>query len=187
MSLSLLMSYQAVIPISGILCVRVCIHSRNSGKCEQWMKQADPHVKKVSETVCGPLLQELCEQSIYWDMCCVEVFRLGTSLWYTLLHLSFATSIVFPGAALFGKLPGGVVSDETVLLDVEEFAASKSQCWHSNLELLESLREDDNSHAVHELAKADHDLGRMTLPVPVESIDLASVRCVHAPCGTMQF
>ena len=89
------MSYQAVLPISGILCVRVCIHSRKSGKCEQWMNQADPHVKKVSETVCGPLLQELCERTSYWDKCCVEVFRLGTSLWYTLLHLSFATSIVF--------------------------------------------------------------------------------------------
>ena len=57
-----------------------------------------------------------------------------------------------------------------------EFHASKSQCWNSNLELLESLREDNNSHELHQLAIQDHELGRMSEPVPVESIDLCSAR-----------
>ena len=62
--------------------------------------------------------------------------------------------------------------------DIDEFTANKSQCWDSNVELLESLREDSNSHALHELAKQDHALGRMSMPVPVESIDLCSARLV---------
>jgi len=54
--------------------------SRNSGECEKWMCDAEPHVKRVSATVCGPLLEELCERSEYHDKSCVEVFRKGAFL-----------------------------------------------------------------------------------------------------------
>jgi len=87
------------------------------------------------------------------------------------------------GASLFGVLPGG----ETVWLGyvnaadtsaAAEFKSSPSECWHSNAELLQSLREDDNSHALHELAMEDFRLGRMSEPVHASSIDWSSVRLV---------
>ena len=87
------------------------------------------------------------------------------------------------GASLFGVLPGG----ETVWLgyanaadtsDAADFKCSPSECWHSNAELLKSLREDDNSHALHELAMDDFRLGRMSEPVHANSIDWSSVRLV---------
>ena len=48
-----------------------------SGQCERWMSGADPHVKRVSATVCGPLIEELCDSTRYWDKTCVELFRKG--------------------------------------------------------------------------------------------------------------
>ena len=79
------------------------------------------------------------------------------------------------GAALFGTLPGGCDGDVTLPCTID-FASDTSQCWSTNVELLGSLREDVNSHALQELAKEDHVLGRMSKAVPVESIDLRSVR-----------
>ena len=91
----------------------------------------------------------------------------SSCVWFIVLWL--------PGAALFGMLPG-VPDDDCNPHSCAEFAANASECWNSNVELLESLREDSNSSALHELAKADHALGRMSKPVPVEKIDLCSAR-----------
>ena len=136
-------------------------------------------MKKVSKTVCGPLLQELCEQLKYEDSACVELFRKGTSLWCFLVAFSCACVCSPSGAALFGYQEGGVEGTTTSMTgesSAVEFVADRSKCWHSNVELLESLREDGNSHALHKLAKQDHELGRMSLPVPVEQVDLCNAR-----------
>ena len=66
--------------------LQVCVFRRR-GKCEQWMSNAEPHVKRVSETVCGSLMQELCESTKFRDKSCVEMFRKGASLWLTVLHV----------------------------------------------------------------------------------------------------
>ena len=89
--------------------------------------------------------------------------------------------LTLAGAPLFGKLPGGESRSGGQFsfgVDVVEFSADRSQCWHSNVELLASLREDSNSHALHELTMADHTLGRMSAPVLADSLDLGSVRLV---------
>ena len=148
-------------------------------------------MRKVSETVCGPLLQELYEQLKYEDFACVELFRKGTSLWCFLVAFSCACVCSPSGAALFGYQEGGVEGTTTFMTgesSAVEFVADRSQCWHSNVELLESLREDGNSHALHKLAKQDHELGRMSLPVPVEQIDLCNARLLlyaFVCCGLM--
>ena len=67
----------------GVVMLLAPASSRSSGECEKWMGDAEPHVKRVSATVCGPLLQELCERSDYHDKSCVEVFRKGALLWHT--------------------------------------------------------------------------------------------------------
>ena len=52
------------------------------------------------------------------------------------------------------------------------------ECEASNSELIASLREGAHSTALHELTMADARLGRMTLPVPADRVDLSNVRLV---------
>ena len=49
----------------------------SSGECAAWLDGAEPHVKEVSATVCGPMLEMLAETLQYKDTACVEQFRTG--------------------------------------------------------------------------------------------------------------
>ncbi len=46
-----------------------------SGKCQQWFRQCDDGIKRVSEGVNGYLLQELLRASRHCDLAVVELFR----------------------------------------------------------------------------------------------------------------
>ena len=48
------------------------------GWCEDWLKGADASVAKVSATVNGPMLQDLCRAVGYGDSECVNMFREGS-------------------------------------------------------------------------------------------------------------
>ncbi len=57
-----------------------------------------------------------------------------------------------------------------------EFAVDK--CEESNRALLKNLRPDPNECELHALTMADADLGRMTVPVEADKVDLSKVRLV---------
>ena len=89
------------------------------------------------------------------------------------------------GAQLFGDLLGGAPGCSSENGDgllgpqgVPTLAPSREECLRSNDMLLQSLREDEHSKALHHLALDDCALGRMSVPVPVEAADLAEVRLV---------
>jgi hypothetical protein len=108
------------------------------------------------------------------------------SLWLVSeLCCSPPSSFTLAGAQLFGDLLGGVPDcssengdDSLGPQGVPIFAPSREECLHSNDMLLQSLREDEHSKALHHLALDDCALGRMSVPVPVEAVDLAEVRLV---------
>ena len=47
------------------------------GICQEWLSGADPQVARVSSTVNGVMLTDLCRAIQYDDMDCVELFRKG--------------------------------------------------------------------------------------------------------------
>jgi hypothetical protein len=53
---------------------------RKRGDCKKWLAHADPDVKKLSETVNGPILELLAKRIKYKDAECIEMFRKGILL-----------------------------------------------------------------------------------------------------------
>ena len=49
------------------------------------------------------------------------------------------------------------------------------QCHENNLEVLRTLKEDDNSAELHRLTLKDAALGRMSSPMPASDVDLTQV------------
>ena len=89
--------------------------------------------------------------------------------------------LTFAGAELFRDLPGGMpVCPGEEYEAVPTLAPSRAECMHSNSKLLQSLREDEHSAALHRLALDDCALGRMSVPVLVESVDLSEVSSLHS-------
>ena len=75
---------------------RAALHWQN-GHCESWLVGADPHVKRVSATVCGPLLEEVCVSTKYWDKSCTQPFREGILFAF----IAFAASCAWWCCVLF--------------------------------------------------------------------------------------
>ena len=50
---------------------------RRTGACERWLMGAADDVKRVSSTVCGPLLEQLARDAEHPDLDAVEIFRTG--------------------------------------------------------------------------------------------------------------
>ena len=57
---------------------------RNNGLVEEWFKDADPAVRKITAGVNGQLLEQLLRVLKYHDVACVELLRRGRPL--PLLH-----------------------------------------------------------------------------------------------------
>ena len=51
----------------------------SNGLCSQWLAGVDPGVAKVSATVNGIMLENLCSSVGYEDMQCIQMFREGRS------------------------------------------------------------------------------------------------------------
>ncbi len=79
------------------------------------------------------------------------------------------------GSQLFGHLPACGIGEPKDELEVFDLKATRAQCADDNAELLQSLREDVNAEALHQITLDDHAKGRMTKPVPAESLDCSQV------------
>ena len=62
--------------------------------------------------------------------------------------------------------------------EVPDLDGTWHHCVHSNQELLTTLKEDVNAKALHQITLDDYEKGRMSEPLPVESISRSNV---HVP------
>lgn len=49
------------------------------GECKRWLASAPPHVKRISQDVCGPMLELLVAAVDHPDKGCSEMFRMGNA------------------------------------------------------------------------------------------------------------
>ena len=104
-----------------------------SGQTSRWFDSADPLVKKVSETVCGPVLEQLARLSGHQDTACVNSFR--------------------EGAPLLGMLSHSGNGDETQYPPHDDIQSLRHHAAKNNLAILSSLKDDDNSKVLLEQAR----------------------------------
>ena len=129
---------------------------RRDGSVQRWFAGADDATRAVSDGVNGPLLAELLVITSYGDLGAADLFRNGAPLLGKLPHAGSGPAKAFPEP----------ISAETLW-------ASSSE---HNREIVSSLREDANSAALHDGARADAALSRMTAPVLLADADLSKVR-----------
>ena len=147
------------LPMSVIL--HVC-SLRQRGDCDEWLAHAAPEVKKLSETVNGPMFELLAKRCRLQpgDADCINMFREG-ALPFTSACVALLTLLLLStGADLYTGDPHDLWRS----------------CRESNSQLLASLREDANEDGLHELTKEDWQKSRMTRPLPASAYDLGQVR-----------
>ena len=128
----------------------------SNGSAQNWLDSAEPTVRKVVESVNGPLLMYLGEKAMHADLECIELLRRG--------------------APLYGQLEtcgNGPVKDSIAIGEIDEL---KANCSESNVQLIKKLRNDPWEQELHNLALEDAKLGRMTWPEPVSEEQIRSVR-----------
>ena len=130
----------------------------NDGRCAQWLKSADAGVARVSATVNGVMIEELCRSIGYSDAACAELFRVGADLygWLALAGI---------GLEKHGEVSG----------DIAELWEHKVR---SNTFLIKQLKQDQHHEELHRLTETDASLGRMTPPRLASETDLSYVRLV---------
>ena len=143
--------------ITGLECWAARL--QESGEREAWFEGCDMVVQGVARDVNGPLLYALAAISGHIDPACIEFFRSGAPLYGMLARSGIGVHVECPGVP-----------------EVEE--AMMAHCLQRNTQLIASLREDTFAAELMELTRKDAQLGRMTVPVPVEQCDLSEVLLV---------
>ena len=80
------------------------------------------------------------------------------------------------GVPFFGMLDKCNLGQEAECAEPCSMEELRRDCARSNALLLEQLHESEYSAELLELTRADAALGRMSMPVPVEDVDLSSIR-----------
>jgi len=137
-----------------------------TGECGDWLAESgDQHVQGVASEVNGTLFD--------W-----VVARLGAS--GLPVHDIFRS-----GSPLVGSIQAsgrGTPIEPTSLGDLWSLWDNREK---DNLELIDSLKDDDLEHELHNLALLDASLKRMSPPRPVCSDDIANVK-LHPRFGVCQ-
>ena len=132
------------------------VELRESGAVERWFAGADAHVRRVAREVNGPLLERLARRSGFHDPGAVELFRRGAPFVGMLPCSGNGVPIAQPVAPRKREL----------LVDVEG----------RNRRVLARLRDDGKGSALLAQARKEAaETGRISVPVPVEEVDLSSV------------
>ena len=128
----------------------------------EWFRNCCPIVQKVSEGVCGPVLQELCDMIGHSDRAAPDLFRYG--------------------GPLIGKLPCTGNGKEHIF----PAPTDVSDMWNSratdNAALHNKLREDKHSKFLMDQCKADAMLCRMSEPHLLEPEDVSGTRISPGFC-----
>ena len=135
------------------------------GSAVAWLDTAVPTVRKVVETVNGPLLHYLGEKAMHTDVNCIEMLRVG--------------------APLYGRLQSCGIGSNKVLGDIGDVAELQENCAESNEQLIKQLKNDRFENQLHALTLEDASLGRMSYPMPFSKEHMGTVR-LHQRFGVEQ-
>ena len=127
-----------------------------AGICDSWLDKCEHDARDVVQHVNGPMLTELSEAMGYEDIAAIESFRTG--------------------APFYGVLDACSMGERIEYVDPEPMEDTFLDCERSNRELLKQLKTDEHANELLELTRADAELGRMTVPVPIENVQLDGIR-----------
>ena len=154
-------AYLRYVVFSTLCVLSMVICCRRSGACKEWLGRASVGIRQLSANVNGPLLHELAAQIGFVDTSCIEFFRTGAGINCCLNLVRVACTLV-RGAPLLDDGEG----------------VHLAECTSSNMELLASLREDQNGSELHKIAMNDWKLHRMSMPVRATEVDTSKVPCI---------
>ena len=117
----------------------------NNGDCSKWLMNASPHIKALSATVNGPMLELLAGLMGAEYVECVDYFRTGFHFFHCVICHNWL-AVLCAGAALLN----------------DHGTDALGNCLESNKELLKGLRCDANEKDLHDLTMRDWKLGRMS-------------------------
>ena len=126
-----------------------------NGQRDAWFGSPDEELAAVVQAVNGPLFHELIGQVEPDGPSAASIFKEGAQLFGELECAGIGTAVA---SAPCGPLP----------------AALKQHCLEHNRTLLATLKRDRHAGALLEITRADAELGRMSVPVPVSECDLES-------------
>lgn len=66
-----------MLAVSSAMTVASFVCDRRMGDCKDWLEGCDPEIKRISGSVCGPLMKILAEECEHQDTGSVEMFRKG--------------------------------------------------------------------------------------------------------------
>jgi hypothetical protein len=138
-------------------------HMTQTGLTGDWFLNVDAQARKISGHVNGPLFHDLLRVTGHHRPDCVDVFRYGAKILDLLDYEGLGEPVVCNVSAP-STAPGPNSCDEL-----------KATCYEHNLKLLSHLKENEHSQELLRIARADAALGRMSDPVPLDSVDLHQV------------
>ena len=142
--------------------VPMLVYWRSAPRCNRAVSPPPGVLIQVSGDVNGHLFSELLTATGHCDPQCVALFR--------------------EGAALLGELPRSGIGKPTHRDTVPSIAELKLSCVRSNATLIQELREDKCAEDLLRLTQADADMGRMSVPLPVEECRIDGI-LVHPRFG----
>ena len=133
-----------------------------SGECDVWLDTCTHGAREVVKGVNGPMMCQLARRTRFDDIKATERFRSGV-----------------PFFGLMEKCNLGQEVEHNSPPSVDEL---RVDCIRSNTLLLEQLKENEYSSELLELTRADAAVGRMSMPTPIENVDLGLMRlCPRFP------
>lgn len=147
-----------------------------SGACDAWLNKCSHGAREVVKGVNGPMFNKLATSVAFDDMQAIQAFREGAAFFAVLVLLYMHLVYVLAGVPFFGMLDKCNLGQAAECAEPCSMEALRSDCARSNALLLEQLHESEFSAELLELTRADAALGRMSMPVPVEDVDLNSIR-----------
>ena len=130
-------------------------HYEDAGIVDEWFKDTEEGVRKISQRVNGPLWTALLKQTVYEDPGVAETFRQGAPLVEKLEPIGEAKRKEYPEARQLQKVMVGA--------------------GDANRQLLSSIKQDANADFLHQQVIDDAGLHRMTSPMMPEELDLDGV------------
>jgi hypothetical protein len=127
-----------------------------SGECDAWLDDCEHGARDVVKGVNGPMLTDLAKAAAYNDLEAIDAFKTG--------------------ASFYGVLDVCSIGEQIEYIIPEPMDELYWDCERSNHELLEQLKTSEHADELLELTRADAKLGRMTMPVPIEEIELDKIR-----------
>ena len=128
----------------------------DEGLANDWFGDADNSIRTIGHEFNGPVFEQLLKLSDHVDRDCPEMFR--------------------KGASLMGKLTRSGIGKPETKKPHEPISQLRESAEVGNLRIAAKLREDPHSDELMAQTLQEAKLGRMTVPRPINEVDLTSIR-----------